>query len=305
MEPGHHADPLQEALSQGAQRAAQLASLAAAWAQVAVHRKMLSEASTAADDDRAAQALGRQDRLLREQAAAAWAPATDPDWLAAADLIQAGRAWAAAGSYADSDPLAAAAMRRCEDRLRRIHPYAMARYDRLRSDGASPLAAMRETAPLFAQSPAARPGEPAVTRHALTATRSTDAEPANTCRPDYDNDYLDPAAGQGARIAERIQAQARAAGRPPLDADEMAMILDAATNLPDRIITAISAHAAGLASLVGRSPASIAAESFPHTADEAVRAAGRTAPTPYPQAAIRHAGMAAPSDIVSTGGNLP
>ena len=39
MEPGHHTDPLEEALSHGSQRVAQLASLAGAMAQVVIQRQ--------------------------------------------------------------------------------------------------------------------------------------------------------------------------------------------------------------------------------------------------------------------------
>ena len=53
------------------------------------------------------------------------------------------------------EPAAATAMRKCEERLRVQHPYAMARYDRLRSDGMGPADAMREAAPLFASPPRA------------------------------------------------------------------------------------------------------------------------------------------------------
>ena len=59
------------------------------------------------------------------------------------------------------DPAAASAIRKSEERLRTLHPFAMARYDRLRSQGASPLDAMREAAPLFGLHPrASRAGPP-------------------------------------------------------------------------------------------------------------------------------------------------
>ena len=48
-------------------------------------------------------------------------------------------------------------MRKSEERLRTLHPFAMARYDRLRAEGAEPLDAMRESAPLFDYRPDARP----------------------------------------------------------------------------------------------------------------------------------------------------
>ena len=176
MEPAHYADPLEEALSQASQRVAQFASLTGAMAQVILQRKALHDAKQAArDDERAIRVIDEQERLIQRQARLSWAPAHDPQWLAHADLLQTGRAWASAASYADTDPAAASAMRKCEDRLRTLHPYAMARYDRLRGDGVSPLDSMRETAPLFGRSPHARVGDPAPFRHALGVEAGPDA----------------------------------------------------------------------------------------------------------------------------------
>jgi hypothetical protein len=61
------------------------------------------------------------------------------------------RAWSAAAAYADDDPGAAAALARCEDRMRHLHPYAMSWYDRLRSEGAGRFEAMHDALPLFAR----------------------------------------------------------------------------------------------------------------------------------------------------------
>src|SRR6266568_3918265 len=72
---------------------------------------------------------------------------------------------------------AAAAMRKCEDRLHALHAYGMARYDRLRADGISPLDAMRQAAPLFVHSPDPRVGDPAATRPALTSAGEDDSYP--------------------------------------------------------------------------------------------------------------------------------
>ena len=100
-------------------------------------------------------------------------------------------------------------MRKSEERLRTLHPFAMARYDRLRAEGAEPLDAMRESAPLFDYRPDARPAghrpvpgiearadatpEPEVTDATLpgpvpepdpTRTRSTaDGGSPNGCKP--------------------------------------------------------------------------------------------------------------------------
>ena len=86
--------------------------------------------------------------------------------------MQTARAWSAAAAYADADPGAAAAVARCEERLRRLHPYAMARYDRLRDEGAGLFDAMRDVLPLFARAPHARPGDPARERPLLAGAAS-------------------------------------------------------------------------------------------------------------------------------------
>ena len=60
----------------------------------------------------------------------------------------------------------------------RCIPYAMAWYDRLRSEGAGAFDAMRQALPLFAHAPHARTGDPATQRRALefhAASRDSDA----------------------------------------------------------------------------------------------------------------------------------
>jgi hypothetical protein len=66
------------------------------------------------------------------------------------------------------EPAAATAMRKSEERLHDLHPYAMARYDQLRADGMSPADAMNEAAPLFARPPRAHDA-PYAPRPVLTA----------------------------------------------------------------------------------------------------------------------------------------
>jgi hypothetical protein len=316
MEPAHYTDPLEEALSQASQRVAQLASLTGAMAQVIVQRKAFHNArQTARDDERAIQAIDEQERLIHRQARLSWAPAHDPQWLVHADLLQTGRAWASAATYAGTDPAAASAMRKCEDRLRALHPYAMARYDRLRDDGTSPLDAMRETVPLFGRSPHARPGDPAPFRHALDAgvgpdaTQPADHVPADPAAPQPADDSDDRAEQRGRQIIESLQSSARAARRPELGPDELAMVLEAVTNLPEDMIgrltrntpiesppgrskprataaapaadidaaTALAATAVSDAHLASttatQSAAQLAAESFPYTAADAISAA--------------------------------
>jgi hypothetical protein len=300
--------------------------------QVIMQRRALHDARQAArNDGHAIRILNEQERLIHRQARLSWAPAHDPQWLAQADLLQAGRAWASAASYADTDPAAASAMRKCEDRLRALHPYAMARYDRLRGDGMSPLDAMRETAPLFGRSPDVRVGDPAPARPALGASNGQDASvpadhaPASQTEPDPDPDIDERAQQRGRQIIERLQSGARAAGRPELGPDELAMVLEAVTNLPEDVIERLTRHASAKAharadelraaaaeharaanldaaidlaataaadghpasASAGRSAAQLAAESFPHNAADAIRATS-TAGTRSPvQARIR------------------
>lgn len=282
MEPAHYTDPLEEALSHGSQRVAQLASLAAAMAQVVIQRRALEQARRAVvGDERATRVLDDQEGLLRRQARLSWAPAHDAHWLAQAGFIDTARAWAGAAAYADTDSAAAAALRKCEGKLRGFHPYAMARYDRLRDDGLSPLEAMRETAPLFARPPGVRTSGPAPGRQAFGTTASseaeTTAEEVAAEGPDLDPEAVDRTQGElrGQLIIERVQARASAAHRPELGPEELAMVLEAITNLPEDMLdkltrqTATEEHAHA-----ERSPAQLAAENFPTSAADAIHAAG-------------------------------
>jgi hypothetical protein len=296
MEPAHYTEPLEEALSQASQRVAQFASLTGAMAQVIWQRKALHDARQAArDDERAVRIIDQQERLIQRQARLGWAPAHDPQWLAHADLLQTGRAWASAASYADTGPAAASALRKCEDRLHTLHPYAMARYDRLRDDGASPLDAMRETVPLFGRAPHVRPGDPAPFRHAvgvgsgMDATQSAHPALADPTELMPTDNSADRAEQRGRQIIERLQSSARTVGRADLGPDELAMILEAATNLPEDMIGRLTRNAPGesqpgreevraAAAASGRSAAQLAAESFPHTAADAIGAASTPGP---------------------------
>jgi len=158
---GHYTDPLEDALSHGAQRVTQLISLITAATEVVMRRNALKGTREAGDaSGQVIRNTQDQERDAYQQARLRWAPAHDRVWLARADLLQAARAWSAAACYADTDPVAASAMRKCEERLRKLHPYAMARYDRLLGDGLRALDAMREAAPLFGRAPTRAPARP-------------------------------------------------------------------------------------------------------------------------------------------------
>ena len=115
-------------------------------------------ARQATQDRQAQRQLDEQERAARANARTGWAPAHDARWLAQADVHQAFRTWGAAVPWADTDPVAASAMRKSEERLRTLHPFAMARYDRLCAEGAGPIEAMRKAVRLFGYHPNARPG---------------------------------------------------------------------------------------------------------------------------------------------------
>jgi hypothetical protein len=81
----------------------------------------------------------------------------------------------------------------------------------------------------------------------------------------------DPVERRGRQIVQQLQAQARASGRPKLGPDELATVLETVTNLPEHVIAKLTA--AGGGAPADRTAAQVAAESFPHTAAEAVAAA--------------------------------
>ena len=192
MDPSEmHPDLFGEAFSHSGQKLAQLGSLLASWATVQARRTERRAAAAAAQSEQQLRDLREQETAAWRLARAGWAPAQDRQWLATAGLLDAARAWSAAAAWADADPDAATAQARCEDRLRRLHPYAMARYDRLRAEGARAFEAMRDVVPLFGRAPNARPGGPAAERRALTAPAGRGASVGG---PWQWTDYEEPAA---------------------------------------------------------------------------------------------------------------
>ena len=236
-----------DALSNSSQRLAQLASLVTAAATVEARRKAQRNAARTIRSERDLRALQDQERAAYELARAGWAPARDRRFLAQADLLQAGRAWSAAAAYADADPEAADAVRTCEQRLRILHPYAMAWYDRLRGEGAAPLGAMREALPLFARAPHPRPGDPAAERRSLAA-------PDGRGAASWDGGADDPGVAQaaaassvtgqaeqrGQQIARELQARAVAERGYALSPDELVTTLGATTTLPGDVIARLA-----------------------------------------------------------------
>ncbi len=348
MDPSaHHPDPIGEAFSHSSQKAAQFISMVGAAYEIAARRKAIRAARDAARTEQQRRALQEQERAAREAARARWAPAFDARWQAQADLLQAGRVWGAAAPNAGTDPEAASALRKAEERLRALHPYAMARYDRLRVEGADPLEAMREAVHLFAREPHARPGQPAAARPGIkagtpgTASWPDAAEAANASAPQPGPrpDLYQDAEQRGQRIAERLQARALAERGSRLSPDELATAMEASTSLPAEVIArlararseeyraaraeraraadldraaaaasprqsangltaarrdTLTADTAGAHASADRTAAQLAAESFPCTTADGIRAAvnGRLqqpAPSPARTAAAQNA----------------
>ncbi|HET9973156.1 MAG TPA: hypothetical protein VFQ68_33335 [Streptosporangiaceae bacterium] len=245
MDPsGQYPEPFGEALSYSSQRVTQLTSLVAATGEVAVRLTAARAARQAARDAQARRVLDEHERSARAQARTRWAPAHDARWLAQADLLQAAGTWGAAAPWAGTDPEAASAMRRSEERIRTLHPFAMGRYDRLRSDGAAPLDAMREAAPLFGLHPHARPARsrqrPGIEAPAAgtapgpwtagSVARQLEPEPG----PHRDAEH------RGRQIAERRRAQAFYERGEELSPEELATALKQATTLPAEVIARLA-----------------------------------------------------------------
>jgi len=240
-----HPDPFQDALGHGLQRAVQVASCAVTAAQVYLYQQRAQATAAAERDERTRRALAAQARAERDAARAGWAPALSPEWLDQADLYQAATAWGAAMPYADRsvpwyEPAAATAMRKCEERLRDLHPHAMARYDRLREDGMAPADAMREAAPLFARPPRSHTAfyTPRPELRAGTGNKPAWAATAPAPIPGELSGLALTQAQErrGLQIITALQARARAEHRAPLGEAEQRTVLETITNLPADII---------------------------------------------------------------------
>jgi hypothetical protein len=236
-----------DALSYSSQRLAQLVSLVTAAATVEARRKTQRNAAKTIRGERALRELQDQERAAYELARAGWAPARDPRFLDQADLLQAARAWSAAAAYADADPEAADAVRKCEQRLHVLHPYAMAWYDRLRSEGAAPLDAMREALPLFARAPHARPGDPGAERRGLpapdspgTAAWDSSADESGVAQAAADSSATRQAEQRGQQIVQELQARTLAERGYALSPDELVTTLGATTTLPGDVIARLA-----------------------------------------------------------------
>jgi hypothetical protein len=156
MREEHFPDPFEEAAQITARDAAKIATIIVGVSRAVSIAAARAKREREARDERARAALEAQEKAERAALRASWAPANDPDWLAAADLTNAAVAWCAAVPYADADETALSAVTSTENRLRELHAHAMAHYDRLRVGDTGRLEAMRLAAPYFLRRPDVR-----------------------------------------------------------------------------------------------------------------------------------------------------
>jgi hypothetical protein len=134
-------------------RSAQVAAVAAMVAENTARMRASRTAVQATRDEAAARAARAAARAATSRARTTYGAALEPGWAQTAPTVAAGRVWAAAVPYADTDPYAARAQRIAEARLRDLHPHGLRRYDELRAAGVDARPAMREAVPLFLQPP--------------------------------------------------------------------------------------------------------------------------------------------------------
>ncbi|MEU8803281.1 hypothetical protein [Spirillospora sp. NPDC048819] len=262
-----HPDPIAEGLQHGGQRLVQIVSLAVAARQGFAQRRQRLEAARQARDGTAQRAEAQVQRAALAEARSRWGRVHDRKWLRQASLLDVAKAWGAAVPYASDNASASLAVRKCEERLRHLHPYAMSHYDRFRGEGKGPLDAMTQAAPFFTREPNVRTGEPAPQPGQLH--EGTGAEWAARFHGPDRGEWEEARQEQRAsQIADQLRTKLRLQGREPL-AEELRTVLEITTNLPEHIIAkAVPATAAS--GPTRGSDVQRAAEDFPHSIDEAL-----------------------------------
>ncbi|WP_192808600.1 hypothetical protein [Actinomadura montaniterrae] len=266
-----HPDPIAEGFSHGGERLIQILALATALKQSYAQRAARLRAAELARDAAAERTESAAQQAAFAEARSRWVRAHDRKWLQQAGLLHVAEAWGAAVPYAAESSSAAAAVRKCENRLRDLHPHAMSHYDRARGEGMEPLDAMRQAAPFFTRDPNVRTGEPATVRPMLTEGSGT--EWAATIHGPHRSDWENARQEQRAHhIADQLRRQPQQPGH-----DELRTVLEATTNLPDEVIAKVTSPAPSTQGAQAR----LAAEGFPFTIDQALEiSAKRPGETP-------------------------
>jgi hypothetical protein len=273
----NHPDPITEGLGHGAQRGAQMVALATMTANGVRQYANQRHDLRAARDERTRQAAGKQLKAASDEARSLWAPAHDRAWLQQATFLQTARAWSAAVPYAEDNTAARSAMRKCEQRLRDLHPHAMEHYDRLRASGRAPQEAMREAAPFFTRDPNVRTGEPAACE---ALTKGTGTEWAATEHGPDRAQWQEYRQEQRARqIISDVTDELHTEGRHDVRPEELRTVLATTTNLPEHIIDKATQTRTG-----SKSAWELAEENFPLTIGEAMHMTGQR---PHEQASPR------------------
>ncbi|QKG20120.1 hypothetical protein [Actinomadura verrucosospora] len=250
-----HPDPIAEGFSHGGERMIQIVAMATALKQSHARRASRLRAAELARNAAAERTESAAQQAAFAEARSRWVRAHDRNWLQQAGLLHVAEAWGAAVPYAAESSSAAAAVRKCENRLRGLHPHAMTHYDRARTEGMEPLDAMRKAAPFFTRDPNVRTGEPAIPRPALV--EGTGAEWAATIHGPHRSDW------ENARRQQRAQHIADQHRERQLGPDELRTVLHTTTNLPGEVIAKVTPPACS-------TQARLAAEGFPFTIDQAL-----------------------------------
>ncbi|RAY14995.1 hypothetical protein DPM19_09600 [Actinomadura craniellae] len=263
-------DPVTEGLTHSGQRLVQIIALATAGYRSHALRKARSAADAARADSATRSQADAEAKAAHAQARARWAPAHDRQWLDQAGLLDVAAAWGAAVPHAADHASAASAVRKCEQRLRNLHPHAMDHYDRHRAAGHDLLEAMRHAAPFFTRDPNVRTGHPATRRDAL-AEGTEQRWAASVHGPDRHEWDAHRQELRAQQIIADLQRQAHAEGRPHLLPAELHSVLGSTTNLPDDIIAKAVRTALASGPVRERTPVELAAEDFPYSIEEAMR----------------------------------
>ncbi|GLZ16367.1 hypothetical protein Acsp04_66020 [Actinomadura sp. NBRC 104425] len=262
-----HPDPITEGFTHSGERMIQIITMAAALEQGYVRHLARLAAAKATRDAAEKRMAAELKRAALAEARARWARAHDRNWLRQASLVDTAETWAAAVPYAADEQAAASAVRKCEERLRDLHPHAMSHYDRFRARGETHLGAMKLAAPYFTRDPHVRTGQPMPQRPELA--EGSGAQWAATVHGPHLSDLEEARREQrGHQIVTAILERLRAEGREP-HPGELRTILEATTNLPDHAIAKLVPEPAA-ASPEAATQVRLAADGFPFSIDEAL-----------------------------------